>query len=175
MSKAFLTISQASEQVGVSRQSVWRKCKAGIIPSSIDKRSGATVIQVIDLIAHYGSLEPDATVAHATRAIPNNNTQHPKSNTATVLQQELERLRKELEEKKQEIAELKREVREEKSQWIDEKNWLKQLIDRQSLLLSSNQPAPPTAPQPALEAEQPKPAKNNKTKKPKRDKAGRFA
>lgn len=173
MSKAFLTISQASEQVGVSRQSVWRKCKAGIIPSSIDKRTGATVIQVVDLIAHYGSLEPNATVAHATKATPNNNTQQRQSNTATVLQQELERLRKELEEKKQEIAELKREVREEKSQWIDEKNWLKQLIDRQSLLLGST-PAP-AAPQPSPEAEQPKPAKNNKTKKPKRDKAGRFA
>ncbi len=173
MSQAFLTIAQAAEQVGVSRQSIWRKCKDGSISSSKDKRTGATVIQVVDLIAHYGEIGQAETSNTATNATPRRNEQQATSNTATPLQQELERLRNELEEKKLELAELKREVREEKSQWLEEKNWLRQLIDHQSLLLGST-PAP-AAPQPSPEAEQPKPAKNNKTKKPKRDKAGRFA
>lgn len=173
MSQAFLTIAEAADRVGVSRQSIWRKCKIGTIPSTKDKRTGATVIQVVDLIAHYGDLQPLATVNDATNATRNNKQEQRDNNSATLLHLELERLRNELEERKQEIAELKREVREEKSQWLEEKNWLRQLIDRQSLLLGST-PAP-AAPQPSPEAEQPKPAKNNKTKKPKRDKAGRFA
>lgn len=174
MSKAFLTIQQAADQVGVSRQSIWRKAKDGVLPSSKDKRSGATVIQVVDLIAHYGDLQPRATTSPATSATSADTKKQGNGNTATLLlQQELERLKDALAEKQRSLEELKREVREEKAQWLEEKNWLRQLIDRQSLLLGST-PAP-AAPQPSPEAEQPKPAKNNKTKKPKRDKAGRFA
>lgn len=171
MSQAFLTIAQAAEQIGVSRQSIWRKCKDGIIPSSKDKRTGSTVIQIIDLIAHYGELEQATTVNTATTATSRRNQQQITSNSATPLQQELERLRNELEERKQEIAELKREVREEKSQWLEEKNWFKQLIERQSLLLASN----PSAPQIATESQQVKEPKTKKSKKQKRDKKGRFA
>ena len=170
MSQAFLTIAQAAEQIGVSRQSIWRKCKAGVIPSTKDKRTGATVIQVVDLIAHYGEIGQAETSNTATNATPRRNEQQATSNTATPLQQELERLRNELEEKKLELAELKREVREEKSQWIDEKNWFKQLIERQSLLLASNPPAP----QVASESQQVKEPKAKKPKKQKRDKNGRF-
>lgn len=170
MSKAFLTIAEAAEQVGVSRQSIWRKCKDGFIPSSKDKRTGSTVIQVVDLIAHYGELGQAATTNYATNATPRRNQQQITSNSATPLQQELERLRNELEEKKQELAELKREVREEKSLWVEEKNWFKQLIERQSLLLASNPPAP----QVASESQQVKEPKAKKPKKQKRDKNGRF-
>lgn len=174
MSKAFLTIQQAADQVGVSRQSIWRKTKDGLLPSSKDKRTGATVIQVVDLIAHYGDLQPRATSSPATKATSIDTKKQGNSNTATLLlQQELERLKDALAEKQRSLEELKREVREEKAQWLEEKNWLRQMIDRQALLLGST-PAP-AAPQPSPEAEQPKPAKNNKTKKPKRDKAGRFA
>lgn len=174
MSNAFLTIAQAAEQVGVSRQSIWRKCKAGIIPSTKDKRTGSTVIQVVDLIAHYGELGQAATVNIATTGTPRRNQQQALNNTATPLQQELERLRNELEEKKLELAELKREVREEKSLWVEEKNWFKQLIERQSLLLANNQPAPqPLQTQHVDQVAQPK---TKKSKKQKRDKkTGRFA
>lgn len=174
MSQAFLTIAQAAEQAGVSRQAIWRKCKAGIIPSTKDKRTGSTVIQVVDLLAHYGELQQPGHAAHATKATSRNNKQeHRDNNTATVLQQELARLRQELEEKKQELAELKREVREEKSLWVEEKNWFKQLIERQSLLLANNQPAPqPLQTQQDDQVAQPK---TKKSKKQKRDKkTGRF-
>lgn len=171
MSKSFLTIAQAAEQIGISRQNLWRKCKTGTIPSTKDKRTGSTVIQVVDLIAHYGELGQPATLNDATTGTPRRNQQQITSNSATPLQQELERLRNELAEKKQELADLKREVRDEKSQWIEEKNWFKQLIERQSLLLSSNQPAPQVAPEKAAEQEQSK----VKPKKPKRDKkTGKF-
>lgn len=173
MSKAFLTIAEAADRVGVSRQSIWRKCKTGTIPSTKDKRTGATVIQVVDLIAHYGDLQPLATVNDATNATRNNKQEQRDNNSATLLQLELERLRNELEEKRQELAELKREVREEKSQWIEEKNWFKQLIERQSLLLANNQPAPqPLQTQQDDQVAQPK---TKKAKKLKRDKkTGRF-
>lgn len=74
-----------------------------------------------------------------------------------MVQHELEWLRRELEEKKKEIEELKRAVKEERAHALEETSWLKQLIDRQALLLQASN----------LDE------KATKTKKPKRDKTGR--
>jgi len=135
MTKAFLTIQQAADQVGVSRQSIWRRTKTGELPST-KNRTGATVVQVVDLIAVFGELQQSSATSFETRG---NALQRLSVSAETdALQREIDHLKQSLDESKNRIEELKREAKDEREQWKEERIWFKNLIEKQSLLLTSD-------------------------------------
>ena len=130
---------QAAEQVGVSRQTMFRHIKEGRVSATLS-HSGEKQIEVTELLRAFGSLQA-ATVTPTT---PSNRSRQSHSDSATpatvAYQIELERLRAQLEIKtaeldlaKERIAELK--TREHGSQ--EEKNRLLTLIEQQSRLLAA--------------------------------------
>jgi len=135
MTKAFLTIQQAADQVGISRQSIWRRTKTGELPSTKD-RAGATVVQIVDLIAVFGELKQSTATGSETRG---NALQRLGVSAETdALQREIDHLKQSLDESKNRIEELKREAKDEREQWKEERIWFKNLIEKQSLLLTSD-------------------------------------
>lgn len=157
---ALLTVRQAAEQVGVSRQTMFRKIKDGTVSATVDHQ-GQKQIDTAELLRVFGTLQtPDATTATAgdrprlTRA-----TADTALSPAVLV--ELERLRLQLEFKAAELAlaqaridELKQREREATT----ERDRLLTLLEQSSRLLAA-----PAAPAPAIPAAAPVP--KIKTKK----------
>lgn len=159
---AQLTVRQAAEQVGVSRQTMFRKIKDGTVSATIDHQ-GQKQIDSAELLRVFGALQtPDATPATAG--------DRPRLTRATVetaavspaVLVELERLRLQLEFKAAELAMAQARIDELKQRERDantERDRLLSLLEQSSRLLAA-----PSAPPPATTAPVPK-IKTKKTAK----------
>lgn len=100
---AFLTVRQAAEQVGISRQTMFRKIKEGKV-SAVKDCFGQLEIDTAELLRVFGALQSptvsDTTLHDGVRVSPKT-----EETPATVAQQiEIERLRAQLELKTAELA-----------------------------------------------------------------------
>lgn len=138
-----LSIQQAADKVGVTRQTIYKKINDGELSATVD-RKGNKQIDVSELLRVYGNLLSDDNRAQATI----HKSRHVKvQGESSVLQLELERAKMLLEVRERElqlaeerIADLK--VREAESKGrereaIAEKQQLLAIIDRQTLLLAA--------------------------------------
>lgn len=137
----YLTVRQAAEQVGVSRQTMFRHIKDGRVSATVD-RDGQKQIDVAELLRVFGELQ--SPVAAAKTVSDRSRLTH-KSETApgVAYQIELEKLRAQLEFKVAELALAKERISELKSrehQVVEEKNRLLTLIEQQSRLLTGPMP-----------------------------------
>lgn len=136
---AQLSVRQAAEQVGVSRQTMFRKIKEGKVSATTD-HTGQLQIDTSELLRAFGKLQSptdsDTTASNRPRA------SHATPDTpATVAQQiEIERLRAQLElkeaqlaiaqERIEELKELTRETRLERDRMFG-------LVEQQTRLLAA--------------------------------------
>lgn len=134
----YLTVRQAAERAGVSRQTMFRHVKDGRVSATVD-RYGQKQIDVAELIRVFGELQsPTATAKTASDR--SRLTQKNETASGLAYQAELEKLRAQLEFKVAELALAKERISELKSrehQVIEEKNRLLTLIEQQSRLLSA--------------------------------------
>jgi excisionase family DNA binding protein len=141
----YLTVRQAAEQVGVSRQTMFRHVKDGRVSATVD-RDGQKQIDVAELLRVFGAIQSPVATA---KTVNDRSRLTQKNETAPGLayQIELEKLRAQLELKAAELALAKERISELKSrehQVVEEKNRLLTLIEQQSRLLAA--PIPKAAP-----------------------------
>lgn len=151
-----LSVRQAAEKVGVTRQTIFKKISTGELSATNDHR-GNKQIDVTELLRVYGKLQSNDSQTETTA---NSQRQSKVSMNAGGLQLELERAKMQLQLKERElqlaeerIADLKAREAESKSRErdaLEEKQRLLGVIEKQTLLLA--------APQPATRAERPKAA-----------------
>ncbi len=143
---AQLTVRQAAEQVGVSRQTMFRKIKDGTVSATVNHQ-GQKQIDTAELLRVFGMLQtPDATPATAS--------DRPRLTRATgdtalspAVLVELERLRLQLEAKRAELAMAQQRIDELKQRERDaatERDRLMTLLEQSTRLLAAP-PAPPQA------------------------------
>lgn len=144
---AFLTVRQAAEQVGVSRQTMFRKIKEGKV-SAVKDRDGQLQIDTAELLRVFGGLQSptvsDTTAGDRPRVSPKTEETH-----ATVAQQiEIERLRAQLELKTAELVMTRERLDEAKAREQaakEERDKLFGILEQQTRLLAG-----PPAPMPAV-------------------------
>ena len=140
---AQMTVRQAAEQVGVSRQTMFRKIKDGSISATVDHQ-GQKQIDSTELLRVFGALQtPDAT--------PATGSDRPRLTRATgetalspAVLVELERLRLQLEFKAAELAMAQAridELKQREREAMGERDRLLALLEQSTRLLAS-----PTAP-----------------------------
>lgn len=141
---AQLTVRQAAEQVGISRQTMFRKIKEGKVSATTD-HAGQLQIDTSELLRAFGSLQ-SPTVSDKT---PGDNPRpSPKTpdTPATVAQQiEIERLRAQLEFKTAELNMTRERLDEAKAREQaahQERDKLMAILEQQTRLLTA--PAPRT-------------------------------
>lgn len=155
----YLTVRQAAERAGVSRQTMFRHIKDGKISATVD-RDGQKQIDVTELLRVFGELQ-SPTARAKTASDRSRLSQKTETASGLAYQIELEKLRAQLELKAAELALAKERISELKSrehQVVEEKNRLLTLIEQQSRLLTA--PTPKTTPRPpsiAKKAEAPQP------------------
>lgn len=171
----YLTVRQAAEQAGVSRQTMFRHIKDGKVSATVD-RDGHKQIDVSELLRVFGELQsPTATAKTSTGRL--RLTQKIEKFPGLAYQIELEKLRAQLELKAAELALAKERISELKSrehQVVEEKNRLLTLIEQQSRLLAAPEPkaAPRKRASPVVaKAAAPKLAAAQQKKKPPATKA----
>ena len=143
----YLTVRQAAEQVGVSRQTMFRHIKDGRISATVD-RDGQKQIDVAELLRVFGAIQSPVATAK-TASDRSRLTQKNETAPSLTYQIELEKLRAQLELKAAELALAKERISELKSrenQVVEEKNRLLTLIEQQSRLLTAPTPKAPTPP-----------------------------
>lgn len=146
-----LSIQQAADKAGVTRQTIYKKINDGELSATIDNK-GNKQIDVSELLRVYPNLSASDSQAKATI----HKQRHVKTSSDTsVLQLELERAQMQLQLKEKElqfaqerIDELRSREAESKGRERDalaEKQQLLAIIDRQTLLLAAPVPAKATA------------------------------
>lgn len=167
-----LTVRQAAERVGISRQTMFRYIKEGRVSATLS-HSGEKQIEISELLRAFGALQPE-TVTPATPCDSMRQSHRDSETPATVTYQiELERLKAQLELKNAELELAKERIAELKSREhtaAEEKHRLLTLIEQQTRLLAapvqkkssaSTQKAATTKPVPASTAKK-KTGKKNK-------------
>lgn len=142
-----LTVRQAAERVGVSRQTMFRYIQQGKVSATLS-HSGEKQIEISELLRVFGELQSETV----TPATPHNRLRQTSrdSETAAITsyQIELERLKAQLELKSAELELAKERIAELKSREHsagEEKNRLLTLIEQQSKLLTAPVPKKKTA------------------------------
>lgn len=138
-----LTVRQAAERVGVSRQTMFRHIQQGKVSATLS-HSGEKQIEISELLRVFGELQPETD----TTTTPHNRLKQPRRDSETTAitsyQIELERLKAQLELKSAELDLARERIAELKSREHsagEEKNRLLTLIEQQSKLLTA--PAKP--------------------------------
>ncbi len=143
---AQLTVRQAAEQVGVSRQTMFRKIKDGTVSATLDHQ-GQKQIDSAELLRVFGALQtPDTTPATASDR-PRLTRATGETALSPAVLVELERLRLQLDFKSQELAMAQQridELRQREREAMTERDRLLSLLEQSSRLLAA-----PAAPQPA--------------------------
>ncbi len=147
-----LTVREAADKVGVTRQTIFKYIRQGKISATLS-RDGKKQIDVSELIRVFGELQQDTGTSSYTN---DRRTLSPKpltTPTTVALQIELERMKSMLEFKqaelvmaKERIAELKdreAQVKEREREAIEERNRLIGVIEQQGRLLAAPAPTPP--------------------------------
>lgn len=150
MSIAQLSVKQAADRVGLSRQTMFRHIKDGKI-SATTNHAGQKQINIAELLRVFGELQPETaipeTVIDRSRQKPRDKETAPVTTTAVAYQIELVRLQAQLDIKKAELELAKERINELKAREHgagEEKNRLLTLIEQQSRLLAA--PTPKAAP-----------------------------
>jgi excisionase family DNA binding protein len=140
--KTFFTVAEAARQVGVSRQTVFDKIKAGKLSATVNGE-GVKVVDVSELLRVFGRLlSPDEVKQKELGKA----RQAPGQADLGALQLELERAKMQLElrEKDFELEHLRRSLEESKERErkaLEEKERFITLFERQTLLLAAPKPA----------------------------------
>lgn len=142
---AQMTVRQAAEQVGVSRQTMFRKIKDGSISATVDNQ-GQKQIDSAELLRVFGALQiPGATPATGSDR-PRLTQGTGVTGVSPAVQVELERLRLQLEFKAAELAMAQAridELKQREREAMGERDRLLALLEQSTRLLAS-----PTAPAP---------------------------
>lgn len=159
-----LTVSEAAEHVGVTRQTIFKKVKAGKL-SATQNRRGHMQINVVELMRVFGELQSPQQVAQNRL----NRAQQAAPATATgALQLELAQAKLELQLKEKELAlaqERINELRErERKAVTDNERWFT-FFERQGLLLTAPKATPRAAKPKAKTTPAPTPAKRPAARK----------
>lgn len=130
---------QAAEQVGVSRQTMFRHIKEGRVSATLS-HSGEKQIEVTELLRAFGALQT-ATVTLDTPQDRPRQPQRDSFTAATVTYQiEIERLKAQLTLKTSELELAKEritEIKEREHEAVVERNRLLTLIEQQTRLLAA--------------------------------------
>lgn len=140
---AQLTVRQAAEQVGVSRQTMFRKIKDGSISATVD-HNGQKQIDSTELLRVFGALQTPVVTAATSSDRPRLSPATGANGMSPVVQVELERLRLQLEFKAAELAMAQQRIDELKQRERDamtERDRLLSMLEQSTRLLA----APPAA------------------------------
>lgn len=145
---AQMTVRQAAEQVGVSRQTMFRKIKDGSISATIDHQ-GQKQIDSAELLRVFGAAlqTPGATPATG-RDSPRLTRATGETALSPAVQVELERLRLQLEFKAAELALAQQridELRQRERDAVTERDRLMTLLEQSTRLLAAPPAATPDA------------------------------
>lgn len=142
-----LTVRDAADRVGVTRQTIFKAIKQGKLSATVDAR-GQKQIDITELLRVYGRLQPPDDTPRDKRDGGQLSSQ---TTTTGVLQLELERAKMQLQVKDLELATMRERVEELKTREqeakarertvSEEKQQLLTIIDRQTLLLAAPKPA----------------------------------
>ena len=158
-----LSVRQAAERVGVSRQTMFRRIAEGRV-SATNNRQGQKQIAVSELLRVFGELQPES-VSDTVRDSKRQTSARLDVTASQAL--EIERLKGQLvlaEERLQIANERVSELKVAKHELGEEKNRLLTVIERQTLLLAA-----PVAQQP----ETPKTVSPSRAAKPRQVKASK--
>lgn len=137
-----LTVRQAAERVGISRQTMFRYIKEGRVSATLS-HAGEKQIEISELLRAFGALQPE-TAPHATNRVNQRQSHNLTETQASVTYQiELERLRAQLELKNAELELAKERIAELKNREhtaTEEKNRLLTLVEQQTRLLTAPTP-----------------------------------
>lgn len=144
---ALLTVRQAAEQVGVSRQTMFRKIKDGSISATVDNQ-GQKQIDSAELLRVFGALQtPAETPATASDRPRLTRATAETAAVSPAVLVELERLRLQLEFKAAELALAQQridELKQRERETTAERDRLMTLLEQSSRLLAA--PAAASAP-----------------------------
>lgn len=132
-----LTVRQAAERVGVSRQTMFRYIKQGKVSATLN-RSGEKQIEISELLRAFGELLSETVTPTTPHDKSKQSRRDSETTSITSYQIELERLKAKLELKSAELELAKERIAELKSREHsagEEKNRLLTLIEQQSKLL----------------------------------------
>lgn len=146
---AQLSVRQAAEQVGVSRQTMFRKIKDGIVSATVD-HAGQKQIDSAELLRVFGALQAPAVTGATGYDRPRLTRATGETALSPAVQVELERLRLQLEFKAAELALAQQRIDELKQRERDgaaERERLLALLEQSTRLLAAPAvAAPPPAP-----------------------------
>lgn len=135
-----LSVRQAAERVGVSRQTMFRHIAEGRV-SATNNRQGQKQIAVSELLRAFGELQPESVAETVPATVRDSKRQTSARLDVTASQAlEIERLKGQLvlaEERLQIANERVSELKAAKHELGEEKNRLLTVIERQTLLLAA--------------------------------------
>lgn len=132
-----LTVRQAAERVGISRQTMFRHIKEGRVSATLS-HSGEKQIEISELLRAFGTLQPETAPPITPRDRQRQSHRDSETAVSVTYQIELERLKAQLELKSAELELAKERIAELKSREHaagEEKNRLLMLIEQQTRLL----------------------------------------
>lgn len=137
----YLTVRQAAEQVGVSRQTMFRYIKEGKVSATLTN-AGQKQIEVTELLRAFGSLQVETVTPATARDKQRQESTDHTTATATAISYQIEiaQLRAQLELKNSQLEIAQERISELKSrehEVSEEKNRLLTLIEQQSRLLTA--------------------------------------
>ena len=138
-----LTVRQAAERVGISRQTMFRHIKEGRVSATLS-HSGEKQIEVSELLRAFGALQPETVTLTTPRDNQRQSRRDSETPASVTFQIELERLKAQLELKSAELELAKERIAELKGREHtagEEKNRLLTLIEQQTRLLAAPVPA----------------------------------
>lgn len=148
MGSTQFSVREASERVGISRQTMFRHIKDGKV-SATANRDGQKQIELSELLRVFGELQQTETkAASVTDRLRPTRTSHTTTKDSVLIQVEFARLQAQLEIKTAELDLAKERINELKAREHisgEEKNRLLSLIERQSLLLAAPKPQQTTS------------------------------
>lgn len=134
-----LTVRQAAERVGVSRQTMFRYIKDGKVSATLS-HSGEKQVEITELLRAFGELQTETVTLETPRDSLRQARRDRVTPMSATYQIELERLKAQLELKSAELELSKERISELKSREhlaTEEKNRLLTLIEQQSRLLTA--------------------------------------
>lgn len=138
-----LTVSEAAQHVGVTRQTIFKAVKTGKLSATQNKR-GHLQINVVELLRVYGELQSPEQVAKNTI---NNKQQLPTLTATAALQLDLERMKLQLQMRDFELQKMREhvdELKKREQQANEERLRMFGLLEQQTRLLAA--PVPSKAP-----------------------------
>ena len=142
-----LTVRQAAEQVGVSRQTMFRKIQRGEVSATVDHH-GQKQIDSAELLRVFGALQTPGVTPATGSDKPRLTRATGETAVSPAVLVELERLRLQLDFKSQELAMAQEridELKQRERNVAGERDRLMALLEQSTRLLAAPPPAIPDA------------------------------